>query len=74
MADGKPRVISLVTAKKEEDEGPKSSRKAPKEPSGDHELDILIYVPSKPEYDALFRALKKIKKDFDDAKHIYIGD
>ena len=73
VADGKPRVISLVTAKKEEDEGLKSAR-TPKEPSSEHELDILIHVPSKPEYDALFRALKKIKKDFDDAKHIFIGD
>lgn len=77
VADGKQRVISLVTAKKEEDENlpaAKKKIKSPKESTGEHELDILIHVPSQPEYDALFRALKKIKKDFDDAKHIYIGD
>lgn len=39
-----------------------------------YELDILIHCEAQSNYDDLFKALKKVRKHYDDTKNVYIGD
>ena len=68
VCDDKPRVISLITV--HDPENQTSKKKGQVETQ--YELDILIHCEAQSNYDDLFKALKKVRKHFDDT--IYIGD
>ena len=73
VCDNKPRVLSLITVQDPEDQATHKKLTC-SDCQQPHQLDILIHCETQENYDSLFKALKKIRKYFDDTKNVYIGD